>query len=178
MSSARGFDVIATDYGETLSTTGRPGTAGRPVDQDAAESLRRLHAAGYLLALSSNTPGRSRRPLLRAAGVEDLFCAFVESHQVRAGKPARAFYAALIEAVGCPAERILHVGNRLDGDVLVPYAVGMGAVYVCPYTDPGAHLPAGVLHLRRFAELPDRLTVTRRDPGSPRPSRYGRAVSA
>lgn len=165
------FDVIAVDVGGTLAT-GPYGPAGdRPIDIDAAAALHRL-AITWDLAVSSNTKG-SRRPALQAAGVEELFCAVIESHDLGVAKPERAFYQALIDAVACPPHRVLHVGNRLDNDVLVPVAMGMRAVYVCPYANPGVRLPAGVLHVRRFADLPAALRTgapaARRDRG-PRPA--------
>jgi FMN phosphatase YigB (HAD superfamily) len=151
------YDVIAVDFGGTLATTGRPGAPDRPVDEDAAEALWRLHTAGYGLVLSSNTPGRSRRPALQQAGVDELICAYVESHECGVAKPARAFYRQVVVAADCPANRILHIGNRLDGDVLVPIAVGMDAVYVCPYPTPDACLPRRAAHVRRFSALPSLL---------------------
>lgn len=86
-----------------------------------------------------------------------LFDQIIESHAEGVAKPERAFYRRLIAAADCPPGRILHVGNRLDASVLVPCVVGMGAAYVCPYADPGVHLPDGVWHIPRFSDLPDQL---------------------
>ena len=152
--------TLAIDYGGTLATglADDPQT-GRPVDADAAVALHQLHEAGYRLVLSSNTAGRSRRPALAAAGVEDLFAAFVESHQLGHAKPGRAFYTAVIEAAGSrQPEQIAHIGNRLDADVLVPVAVGMRAVHVEPYQRRRARLPQNAAHIARFAALPQLLT--------------------
>jgi putative hydrolase of the HAD superfamily len=149
-----GCEVIAVDFGGTLATSRRPGSPARPVDEDAAKALWRLHRAGYRLVLSSNTPGCSRRPELERAGVLELFCAIVESHELGVAKPARAFYRAALDAADCAPGQIVHVGNRLDSDVLVPRVLGMSAVYVCPDLDAGVWLPDDVAHIRRFADLP------------------------
>jgi hypothetical protein len=74
--------------------------------------------------------------------------------------PAGGVVRRLADGRSCgrlPARAGLHVGNRLDGGVLVPYLMGMGTACVCPYADPGVRLPAGVFHPRRFADLPDEL---------------------
>lgn len=156
-----GITTLAIDYGGTLATGFSDVLeTGRPVDADAAVALHQLHEAGYQLVLSTNTlPGRSRRPALAAAGVESLFAAVVESHELGYAKPARAFYAAIIEAAGNPRpEQIVHIGNRLDADVLVPVAVGMRAVLIEPYRRLRARLPKNAAHVSRFAALPELLT--------------------
>jgi putative hydrolase of the HAD superfamily len=148
--------TLAIDYGGTLATgSADDPKTGRPVDADAAVALHQLHEAGYRLVLSSNTPGRSRRPALAAAGVERLFTAVVESHQLGHAKPSRAFYNAIVEAAGnCRPDQIVHIGNRLDADVLVPVAVGMRAVYVEPHQRRRARLPQGAARIAHFASLP------------------------
>lgn len=65
-----------------------------------------------------------------------------------------------IAAIDCPPNRILHVGKRLDNDVLLPGALGgMGTAYVCPYGQSGIHFDDNVLRIRRFADLPDQLRI-------------------
>lgn len=153
MTRPRPYDVIAIAEG-TLVPTGEPGTADRCVEEDTAETLWRLHDAGHQLILSANTRGRSWRPALQKAGVDPVWCAYVESHAVGAAKPARAFYDQLVAVAGCPPSRILHVGRIVDADILVPIRLGMSAVYLCRYRKPDMWLPERAAHIRRFADLP------------------------
>lgn len=140
-------EVVAIDYGGTLSD---PAAEQGGVTPAAATTIRALHQAGYRLVLSSNTrTDKPRRPMLAAAGIEHMFHAVIESHEIGAAKPDPAFYRALIAAAGCPA-RIVHVGNRLDNDVLIPREAGMQAVLLRQPTPPG---------ITEITELPQLLTL-------------------
>lgn len=130
------IEVVAVDYGGTLSSED---DEGGEVTPRAAAALRLIHADGYRLVLSSNTtPDNPREPRLAAAGVLDLFSGLVQSHELGYAKPHPDFYAAVIRAAGCPTHRILHVGNRLDKDVLAPLAMGMPAALLRSPLPPGA----------------------------------------
>ena len=44
-------------------------------------------------------------------------------------KPARAFFARMIEEAGVPPEKIAYVGDRVDNDVLPVLDAGLAAVH-------------------------------------------------
>jgi len=145
--------TVAFDFGDTLTVGPRDPADERPVALSAAVVLRLVHGAGYRLALSSNVrPGCSRRSMLAAARLERRFTAIVESSAVGYRKPERQFYEALIRAAGVPAAEIVHVGNDLDEDVLVPIAMGMRAVHLSPHL-LRPRLPAGAIRLDQLIDL-------------------------
>lgn len=103
---------------------------------------------------SNDRPHQNRRLALRRAEVEHLFAAVVTSTSLGYAKPDPRFYEAVINAAGCAPEKILHVGNRLDHDVLIPIAMGMAAVHVKPGRPSPADLLDDVDRISCFAQLP------------------------
>ncbi|OLT26839.1 hypothetical protein BJF83_20260 [Nocardiopsis sp. CNR-923] len=131
------------------------------VDQGAAEALRLLHRRGLVCVLACDTqrPAWVRRRTLEAEGIADLFDALVLSSALGVRKPNPAFYRAVIEACGCPAQEALFVGDTPSKDVLAPHALGMQAVLISLSGRPdGMEESIGVLpHLR---DLPHYLETT------------------
>lgn len=110
-----------------------------------AEALRRLHAAGHLLAIAT---GKSRRGLdraLKATGLEGYFhrtrCAD-EGHS----KPNPEMLNCLLEALGVPASEALMIGDTThDLDMARAAGVdGLGVAY-------GAHRKEALLGSRPVA---------------------------
>lgn len=154
-----GFEAVAADFGGCLTAPHAhvdPRFGCRPVAARAADALRLLHARGVRLVLSSNDlPHQDRRLALRSADVEHLFTAVVTSTSLGYAKPDPRFYEAVIKAAGCGPEKILHVGNRLDYDVLIPIAMGIGGgVHIKPGRPNPADLLDDVVRISCFAELP------------------------
>jgi haloacid dehalogenase superfamily, subfamily IA, variant 1 with third motif having Dx(3-4)D or Dx(3-4)E len=89
---------------------------------DVRESLSDLRAAGYRLIIAGNQPTQA----YDALAAMDLP---VESIHTSDGwgvaKPDPGFFDKVIAVAGCPPERILYVGDRLDNDVLPARNAGM-----------------------------------------------------
>ncbi|RAY15431.1 hypothetical protein DPM19_12125 [Actinomadura craniellae] len=147
---------IAADYGGTLTGPAHDEIIGmKPVDELAAVTVRTLHARGLRLVLASNTlPGQDRRPALEAAGIADLFSEVLQSDRLGFAKPAREFYAAVVQAARCAAGQILFVGNNLRHDVAGPLEHGMQAVLIRPHgLATGEELPDGARLVTHFSGL-------------------------
>jgi FMN phosphatase YigB (HAD superfamily) len=101
---------------------------------DAPPCLERLRASGYRLGVAGNQP---------AGGVEalELPADFVASS---AGwgveKPDARYFEHVAAAAGTAAERIAHVGDRVDNDVVPAKRAGMLAVFI--RRGPWGHLQA------------------------------------
>jgi HAD superfamily hydrolase (TIGR01549 family) len=95
---------------------------------DALPALEALAAAGYGVAVIGNQPA-SRTAELRALGVDVAVMAM--SDELGVAKPARAFFAAVLEELGGPAARhVAYVGDRVDNDVVPAAAAGLRAVWL------------------------------------------------
>lgn len=125
-----------------------------PVDlyPDALPAIRRLRAAGLRVAAVGNTP----------ASAEDALRPHVDvlgsSERWGVAKPARAFFDRIATETALPAERIAHVGDRVDNDVEPALAAGMVAVHV--RRGPWGHLhepPPRAIRIRSLDELPEAL---------------------
>ncbi|MGA2803806.1 MAG: HAD family hydrolase [Acidimicrobiales bacterium] len=104
----------------------------------AAEALGRLAAAGYRLAVVSNTTQGGMEELLLRTGLCSVsgdfapVAAVIDSHVVGVAKPdPRIFELALHALKTSPAE-CLHVGDSVRYDVTGAQAAGMTAVHIDP----------------------------------------------
>jgi putative hydrolase of the HAD superfamily len=121
------------------------------------DALRSLSAAGLRLAVTSNSDGTVEDHLARHEWVQvgDGPGAPVEvvtdSGRVGVGKPDARVFQATVDALGLPAERILHVGDSAFYDVAGAVAVGMLAVHMDPFALCDGDHP----HIRRLVDLLD-----------------------
>ncbi|MEV4745563.1 HAD family hydrolase [Streptosporangium amethystogenes subsp. fukuiense] len=125
------------------------------IDPMAAHTLRNLYEAGLvcLLACDTQRPESVRRATLRRARIEDCFEVLVLSSTLGVRKPHPWFYAAVIEAAGCPPQEILFVGDTQAKDAVGPLAHGMRAVLISPDGRPSGLDPRiGVI--AHLSELP------------------------
>lgn len=126
---------------------------------EAADAVRRLRAAGYVLILACNTrrPAARRWRTLQEAGLAGCFAALVLSSEAGAAKPDPRFYAAVLGVAagqaGCGPAGVVFAGDTPDKDVAGPVRAGMRAVLIGQENRPGA-LPGGVPVLGCLAELP------------------------
>jgi 2-haloacid dehalogenase len=98
-----------------------------PLFPDTVPALRRL-AGRYRLGILSNIDDD-----LFAGTAEHLGVTFepvVTAQQVGSYKPAHANFTALLERVGVPSERLLHVAQSLFHDVAPAAAMGLRTVWV------------------------------------------------
>ncbi|WP_433259797.1 HAD family hydrolase (plasmid) [Streptosporangium sp. CA-135522] len=125
------------------------------IDARAARALRELHDSGLICVLACDTqrPESVRRRTLRDAGISDCFDALVLSSTLGVRKPHPRFYAAVVEATGCPAAEILFVGDTPAKDVIGPRTHGMRAVLISAEGRP-AELDPAIGVIAHLAELP------------------------
>jgi putative hydrolase of the HAD superfamily len=113
--------------------------------------LRRLGAAGALLAIVSNASGRVEAELaahrICAVGQQALadgmaeVAVVVDSHHVGVEKPDPAIFGLALEALGVDAERCLYVGDSVHFDVNGALAAGLHPVHVTVFAGcAGEHL--------------------------------------
>ncbi|MGO9964004.1 MAG: HAD family hydrolase [Acidimicrobiales bacterium] len=121
--------AIVTEVYEGTAWVAAPG---------AAEALGRLAAAGYRLAVVSNTFQGGMEELLLRTGLCSVsgdfapVAAVIDSHVVGVMKPdTRIFELALRALKASPAECV-HVGDSVRYDVIGAQAAGMTAVHIDP----------------------------------------------
>jgi HAD superfamily hydrolase (TIGR01509 family) len=103
---------------------------------DALGCLRALRADGWRIVVGGNQPA-SVQQLLEALSLPvDLV---VSSGGLGAAKPDPAFFEAAAAAAGVDVRDCVHVGDRVDNDVVAARAAGMTPVHV-------RRGPWGILH--------------------------------
>ena len=101
-----------------------------PVPRDVGGILAGL-AARFPLAILSNWPlAETIDRFVEEAGWSGYFRAIVVSQRVGAIKPSPVIFAVAEEALGTPGERILHVGDDWQADVVGAKRAGWLAAYV------------------------------------------------
>jgi putative hydrolase of the HAD superfamily len=119
----------AACFAELYAHFGRPG-AWR-VEDNGAELLGRLQQGGYPVALASNYDHRLRGVI---AGLEAMVpvTTLVISSEIGWRKPAAAFFAHLAEALDCPADSVLFIGDDFTNDYAGARHAGMPAMLFDP----------------------------------------------
>lgn len=136
---------------------GPSGLWSEPIAESIAE-LRLLHEAGLPMAVVSNADGTVAE-VLREAGVCQAgpgplvpMACIVDSGQLGIAKPDPRTFQPALDALGLPANRVLHVGDSVHYDVEGARAAGMQAAHfdprrLCESTDHH--------HVRSLLELLD-----------------------
>lgn len=102
------------------------------------DALRRLVAAGYRLAVVSNTMHGEMEELLmrtRLCSVSGAFArvaAVIDSHRVGVQKPDPRVFEMALGALHVAASDCMHIGDSVKDDVCGAQAVGMAAVHIDP----------------------------------------------
>ena len=91
---------------------------------DAEPALARLAARYPLLALTNGNAD------IHQVGLGHFFAGSVGAHTVGLPKPHKAIFDAAAQALSCPAEAVLHVGDDALLDVLAARQAGMQSVWV------------------------------------------------
>jgi putative hydrolase of the HAD superfamily len=138
----------------------------RPVvSPGAVEAIRALAAAGYTLAIVSNTgrtPGTVLRELLAGIGVLAAFRVLSFSDEVGRRKPDAEIFRRTLAEAGCAPGEAVHVGDDPVNDVGGARAVGMRALHYVPDGRPGAEAADAVV--RHLGDLPALLGPPRETP--------------
>lgn len=122
---------------------------------DVPAALERLRAAGYRLAVVSNSDGRLAQ-LLDAAGLTRWFDLLVDSHDVGIEKPDPRLFHYVVDRLGVAPGRAAHVGDLYHVDVVGARAAGLHAVLLDP---AGLYAQADCLQVRSLSELADALSA-------------------
>ena len=119
----------------------------------ARETLAVLRERGVPLAILTN--GWSPLQQLKIArALGDAIETILVSDQLGAVKPARACFAALVAALGVPAEQVWYVGDNPRGDVGGALAAGLRAVWFdWEGQQYPADLPPPTVRIRALREL-------------------------
>jgi putative hydrolase of the HAD superfamily len=115
-----------------------------------------LAAAGVRLAVTSNSDGTIEDHLRRHEWVQvgdgpgTAVEVVTDSGVVGVGKPAPEVYAATVEGLALPPDRILHVGDSVVYDVDGAAACGLQSVHMDPY---GVCSSTDHRHVTRLSQL-------------------------
>ncbi|MBO7192558.1 MAG: HAD family phosphatase [Bacteroidales bacterium] len=146
--------MSAEDFRKAVLAESNPGSDPRLVDEAMwhilvgiepykAELLRKLSESYDLYLLSNNNPiciPHSRKMFEDAgASLDKYFKKCFLSYEMKALKPSDAFYKAVMEQIGLPADQMLFIDDsqkNVDGAL----AVGLPAVFYQPGSDLSALL--------------------------------------
>lgn len=149
------FDVerVAKDAAE-------PWVSGLDLYADAEPCLRVVREAGWRVIVGGNQPAAFQRL------VEELHLpvdAIVSSGELGFEKPDPRFFLAAAAALGAAVSDCVHVGDRVDNDVVAARAAGMTPVHVRrgPWGVLHGDDPAIDLQVSSLAELPALLETLR-----------------
>jgi len=95
---------------------------------DVKPALRSL-APRFKLGLVANA-GAAAKKALRRDGLDQFFSVIILSEEVGIEKPNEDIFQRALEEAGVPADRAIHVGNRLDNDIRPAQRLGMKAIWV------------------------------------------------
>ena len=120
---------------------------------DALDCLRAVKAQGWTVVVGGNQPATFQRLVEQLDLPVDLV---TSSGTVGAEKPDPAFFRGVAAAAGVRPEQCVHVGDRVDNDVVGARAGGMLPVHVVrgPWGVLHAGDPAVDRQVRSLAELP------------------------
>jgi HAD superfamily hydrolase (TIGR01549 family) len=127
---------------------------------DVVPALRALRDDGWQLVVGGNQPAAIERLIVQLGLPVD---AVVSSGSLGVEKPAAGFFAGAAAAVGADVADCVHVGDRVDNDVVAARAAGMTPVHVRrgPWGVLHAADPAIEQQVRSLSELPELLRPLR-----------------
>ncbi len=120
-----------------------------------AETLDRLQAEGWAMAICTNKPERAARLLLEALGLSGRFAALGGGDSFPVRKPDPAHVLATLQAAGGDAARAVMVGDH-HNDIAAGRGAGLPVVY-CGYGYGLPEMADGAPVVRAANELPDML---------------------
>jgi HAD superfamily hydrolase (TIGR01549 family) len=120
---------------------------------DAEDCLRQLRSDGWQVVVAGNQPAAFQRVVEQLGLPVDLISS---SGELGVAKPDPAFYEAVAARAGAATSECVHVGDRVDNDVVGARAAGMTPVHVVrgPWGFLHRDDPAVDHQVRSLAELP------------------------
>jgi HAD superfamily hydrolase (TIGR01662 family) len=121
-----GFDLDVER--EKRSAAGKPESYGEDdLYPDVRPALKALRAKGFWIGIVGNQTARSGE-ILRTLALPADFIATSDDWGVQ--KPDPEFFANVVDAAPCAAERIVYVGDRLDNDLVPAKTARMRTAFV------------------------------------------------
>ena len=105
------------------------------VPADAADTLERLAAAGFMLGMGSNYDSRLRTVVDGKPELAPVRGRLVISSLVGVRKPADGFFDAVVKSAGCAPSEILFVGDDPENDYHGATRAGLRAALFDPEGD-------------------------------------------
>ncbi len=138
--------VPEAEFQELFAHFGKPSAWG--VFEDVPQTFAELTSSGFRLAVASNFDSRldlicDEIPILGQLAVRII------SSQIGHRKPSLAFYDAVIDRTGSPADRLLMVGDDFENDVQAARDAGLAAVHLSRKKPPHKN---GLRDLRDLSE--------------------------
>ena len=121
---------------------------------DVRPALAALRARGFVLAVLTNGRADQQRAKVRTIGVEEAVSLVLTSEEVGAAKPAPEAFLEACRRLDVEPERVVHVGDRHDLDVVAARAAGLRALHL---DRAGLHVEPPEGRVSSLAELPARL---------------------
>lgn len=119
---------------------------GLPRLPGTEEMLKRLHSAGYLLAVASSSPAYAIRGILEALGVLPFFACTVSGEEMKRPKPAPDTFLAASQKLNCQPADCLVVEDSTNGG-LAAKAAGMRVAWFRNPDSGPQNIPHAVLEL-------------------------------
>ncbi len=105
-------------------------TARMHLFEDTLETLERLRAAGFRLALLTNGPAEMQRWKLSRFPIADHFDVIVIEGEFGHGKPHPRVFAHALQAVGAAPAEAWHIGDNLYADIGGARGAGLHATWI------------------------------------------------
>ncbi len=161
------FDSRRSRLIETLQDPDTWGRIWSRTPPRLQESLEQLRAAGIQLLIVSNADG-TVADKLAAASLLPCFDRVIDSGQLGIEKPDPRIFEAALEAAGCPAQKVAHVGDLPSVDLEGARRAGIHAVLVDPFGDfESAHPGRYPSTCRNTTELAEAILAQRMGRSSP-----------
>ena len=97
--------------------------------QDCLLQIKELKNAGYSVGIIANQPATVKETLAKDQILQYLDFLGI-SALVGLEKPNPALFQLAVDSLGFPANEIVHVGNRIDNDVIPAKSIGMKTVWL------------------------------------------------
>ena len=104
----------------------------RRVGAGNREALERLRAAGFRLAVVSNSEG-TIDAMLDEVGLKPYFETIIDSAIVGSVKPDARIFQIALERLGLPPDDVMMIGDLPTADVFGPRALGIRAALIDPH---------------------------------------------